>query len=112
MVVTFRKSPNPEEDIMEVSGRIVNVDSEKFKTKLDAFCTRPQKRIIVDISKVDFIDSFGLGALVGFHTQLQKDGRELTILNLNQDKDSYMRKLFEMTSLDIIFKVFDSEEKL
>jgi len=112
MVVNIRKTAKSGEEIFEAGGRIINVDSDTFKKQLDAFCAKGGKRVILDISKIDFIDSFGLGAIVGYHTMLQKQGRELVILNTNPNPDSYMRKLFEMTCLDVIFKVIDAEEKL
>jgi anti-sigma B factor antagonist len=111
MQMSGRKTEKGEE-LFEICGRIINLDSDKFKTKFANFCQKGQKKVVLEISKIDFLDSFGLGAIVGFHTKLQKEGRELIILNSNPDPDSYMRKLFEMTSLDVIFKVVDSEDKL
>ncbi len=112
MGVSMKLRTAGDKEILEIGGRIVNVDSDKFKGRLASFSQKGQKRVIVDLSKVDFIDSFGLGAIVGHHTMLQREGRDLVILNTNPDPKSYIRRLFEMTSLDTIFTIVDKEENL
>ncbi|MBD3393620.1 MAG: anti-sigma factor antagonist [Chitinivibrionales bacterium] len=101
-----------ENEILVLEGRIVNVDSDKFKGRLESFSEGGRKKVIIELTKVDFIDSFGLGAIVGHHTMLQEQGRDMVILNMNPDPQGYIRRLFEMTSLDTIFKIVDKEEDL
>ena len=112
MGIAIKTRTKDDVDILDISGRIVNVDSDKLKTHLEDFIKKGHKKVIIDLSKVDFIDSFGLGAIVGHHTALENEGRELVILNMNPDSNSYIRRLFEMTSLDTIFKIVDKEEDL
>lgn len=94
--------------VLGVSGRLINVDSEKFQKKLEAFCKKNTKKVIVDISEVNFIDSFGLGTLVQHHTQLARSGGKLVILNTNQDPNTYIQRLFEMTGLKKVFTMVKS----
>ena len=104
---TLKKIP-----VLSINGRIINVDAEKFKSKLEEFCGKKQAKVVVDFSQADFIDSFGLGTLVGFHTQMQKAGRELVILNTNPNPMGYIKRLFEMTSLDTIFHIVTEEDEV
>lgn len=94
--------------VLVVSGRLINVDSEKFQKKLESFCKKNQKKAIVDISEVNFIDSFGLGTLVQHHTQLQKAGGQFIILNTDTDPNTYIQRLFDMTGLKRVFQIVPS----
>ncbi len=98
--------------ILSVSGRLINVDSEKFQKKLEAFCNKNQQTAVVDISEVNFIDSFGLGTLVQHHTQLQKSGGKLIVLNTNLDPNTYIQRLFDITGLRKVFIIVDSLESI
>ena len=53
--------------------------------------------------KVDFIDSSGLGVLVGFLKRVRKQNGQVALINLN----SSARKLFELTQLDKVFSIQD-----
>jgi anti-anti-sigma factor len=110
MSVTTRAAG--ENEVLEIAGRIVNVESDKFKNRIEEFAQQTKKKVIIDLSGVDFIDSFGLGALVGHHTKLQKQGRDLIIINSDSNPSSYLRRLFEMTSLDKILTIAGSDENL
>ena len=67
---------------------------------------------MVDISEVNFIDSFGLGTLVQHHTQLQKSGGKLYVLNTTTDPNTYIQRLFEMTGLKRVFNIIESLDKV
>jgi anti-anti-sigma factor len=58
------------------------------------------RRIVVDLSKVTFVDSTGLGALLSAWTTASKSGCELEIANMNPR----VEKLVEITKLDTVFK--------
>ena len=94
--------------ILVVSGRVINIDSEKFQKKMESFCKKNLTQFIVDISEVTFMDSYGLGTLVQHHTQIQKRGKEFILLNTNTDPTTYMRRLFDMTGLSSIFVIVTS----
>jgi len=98
--------------VLAVAGRIVDIDVKKFAAKLQSVCKGKTQRVIVDMSQVNFIDSHGLGNLVYFHTLLKKENRELIVLNTNQDPNSYVRRLFEMTNLNKVITIVGSAEEL
>lgn len=98
--------------VLQVAGRLVNVDSEKFQKKLSSYIKKQSKPAIIDISEVNFIDSFGLGTLVQVHSDTAKDGGELLIVNTNNDPDTYVQRLFTMTQLNKVFKIIDKVDDL
>ncbi len=112
MGITIKSKKINNLPVLAVSGRLINVDSEKFQKKLESFCKKNDKKAIVDISEVNFIDSFGLGTLVQHHTQLQKAGGALYILNTNTDPNTYIQRLFDMTGLKRVFHIVQSLEQI
>ena len=112
MAITIKVKKHKGLSILAVSGRLISVDSEKFQKKLEIFCKKNPHKVIIDISEVNFIDSFGLGTLVHHHTQVEKTGGKLIVLNLNTDPNTYIQRLFSMTGLNRIFKIANSLDSL
>lgn len=98
--------------VLQVAGRLVNVDSEKFQKKLTAYVKKQSKPAVIDISNVNFIDSFGLGTLVQVHSDTSKSGGKLVIFNANSDPDTYVQRLFTMTQLNKVFTIIDDLNEL
>jgi anti-anti-sigma factor len=63
------------------------------------------ERLLIDLRALDFIDSFGLGALVKLHARMIKGGGTLGCLMAAQ---SLPRRLFELTGLDDLFELIDT----
>ena len=63
------------------------------------------KIILIDLQDVTFIDSSGLGALVSALKTVRSKGSKLFICSINDQ----IRMLFELTSMDRVFKVYKSE---
>jgi len=98
---------NEETPLIELAGRIVDADVKKFQRRIDQIYKKKHQQIIVDLSRATFIDSHGLGTIVYYHTLMQKEKRELVILNANPDKSSYLCRLFELTNLDKVLKIVE-----
>lgn len=56
--------------------------------------------LLLDLKKVDFMDSTGIGVLLGRYKKLQSKGRELCVRNLNAQLD----KIFRISGLYQIIK--------
>ncbi|WP_281646876.1 STAS domain-containing protein [Parendozoicomonas sp. Alg238-R29] len=95
----------------EADKTVVEVD----ESRLDASLATPfrdyifdligqgQKDLIVDLSKVDFMDSSGLGAIVAALKQVGGDGA----IQLAGPQKS-VHDLFDLTCMDKIFKIHGS----
>ena len=62
-------------------------------------------RVVLDLSKVEFMDSSGLGAVVGSMKQLGRD-RQLDLAGLTPTVD----KVFRITRMDRVFRIYDTAE--
>jgi len=95
-----------QDPIVELTGKIVDADVKRLQGKLDSiYKGKEVARIVLDVTKADFIDSHGLGVIVYFHTLMQKEKRTFVILNANPDQDSYLNRLFEVTNLDKVLNI-------
>jgi anti-sigma B factor antagonist len=60
--------------------------------------------LILDLSQVPYIDSAGIGALVGAYVNLQKDGRHLALAGVTDR----VRGTMQVTRVEQFFKFYDS----
>jgi anti-anti-sigma factor len=91
--------------IVELKGRIADLDVKRVQHRIQQLYKKKLSRIIIDVSKATFLDSHGLGTIVYFHTLMQKEGRQLLILNTNGDRAAYINRLFELTNLDKVLNI-------
>jgi anti-sigma B factor antagonist len=63
--------------------------------------------VIIDFSGVPFMDSAGLGALVGARVALQKANRQLAIAGL----DTQVKALLDMSKVSQFFRIFPTVEE-
>jgi len=70
----------------------------QFKDRMREETENGETRVILDLSRVDFIDSSGLGAIVAAMKQLGTD-RRLDLAGLNPNVD----KVFRLTRMDTVF---------
>jgi len=94
--------------ILDLSGRITMGEGtlivrERIKKLLDA----GDRKFLLNLSDVDYIDSSGLGELVTSFTTVRNQGGQLKLLNLTRR----VQDLLQITKLLTVFEVFDSESE-
>ncbi|NLD94410.1 MAG: STAS domain-containing protein [Fibrobacter sp.] len=94
-----------ETPIIELAGQIIDSDVKKFQKHIDQIHKTKCSRIYLDVSKATYIDSHGLGTIVYYHTLMQKEKRELIIVNGNTDKSTYLSRMFDQTNLDKVLTI-------
>jgi anti-anti-sigma factor len=82
-------------------GRFTFQDHGVFRGLIDAIQSAKGRRVAVDLSAVDFIDSAGLGMLLVANEACKKAGLEFIA---NRPKGQVLRTL-EVTSMGAIFKI-------
>jgi len=95
------------ETIVRCTGKITAESAEKFQSEIRDRAipvTRGKgvdvtQRVLVDLSGVSYIDSTGLGALMGVWTAAQRRGCDLEITNLSPRVEG----LLSLTKLDQVF---------
>lgn len=72
-----------------------------FKERLLKMAEDAPPRVVLDLSQVEFLDSSGLGAIVGAMKQIGA-GRRLDLAGLTPT----VQKVFRMTRMDTVFKIY------
>ena len=76
---------------------------EAVRTSLD----QGARKVLINFSKVSYLDSSGVGELVGCYTSVKGKSGKLRICGMN----SRIFSLITMTSLHSVFEVKDTEEE-
>ncbi|HEV3279142.1 MAG TPA: STAS domain-containing protein [Terriglobia bacterium] len=94
--------------VLEARGRIMlGPETEVLRRRIKSAAESGHTRIVLDLAGVDYIDSAGLGTLVGGAASVRKAGGELKLANLT----SRVRDLIQITRLSTLFEVHDSLDK-
>lgn len=94
--------------IIEFKGNVMGgPDAVDLNDKLHELIEEGKKNIVVDLGKVKFMNSSGLGMLIGGLTTMRKAGGDLRIANPTDKIES----LLVVTKLITVFKHYDSLEK-
>lgn len=91
--------------VIEFKGKVMGgPDAVKLNEKLHELIEKDQANIVVDLGKVNFMNSSGLGMLIGGLTTMRKAGGDLRLANATDKIES----LLVMTKLISVFKNFKS----
>jgi anti-sigma B factor antagonist len=94
--------------ILELSGKIMGgPDSELFSGTLKQLIHENQLRVIVDLGKVTWVNSTGLGILISGYSTLKRSNGEMKLLNVSERIES----IFMVTKLYSVFESYRSESE-
>src|ERR1043166_10293902 len=92
--------------IVDCSGRItLGEGSVVLKDAIRDLLSKGQKRILLNLGDVNYIDSSGIGELVSAFTTVRNEGGDLKLLNLTKK----VNDLLQITKLSTVFDVKDDE---
>ena len=94
--------------VIEIEGRFLgSLEGENFKELLDKCKTAGDIRVVVDLSKTDFVDSSGIGAIIGGLTSMRNVKGDLRLSGMQKR----IKALFLMTKLlGSVFELFDNAD--
>lgn len=94
--------------IVDLSGRItLGEGSVVLRDTVRDLVNKGDKRILLNLGDVTYIDSSGIGELVSAFTTVRNQGGELKLLNLTKK----VHDLLQITKLYTVFDVKDDETK-
>jgi anti-sigma B factor antagonist len=93
--------------VVDCSGRIVFGDEAAALRENVKQLLSETKHIVLNLGEVNYIDSGGLGTLVGLYTSAKSAGGAIKLANLTQR----VGDLLQVTKLLTVFDVYDGEEK-
>lgn len=95
--------------VLQVEGSVSEVEVYRFSRAIRDLIKGDFPRVAIDISKIDFMASHALGILVSHFYALQKQGREMVLINHNPDTGGYMNILLESTRLNEMIRIITPE---
>jgi anti-sigma B factor antagonist len=93
--------------IVDVAGKVTLGDGgdAMLKDKMGSLVQQGQKKVLLNLGDVSYVDSAGLGAIVQAYATLNKNGGSLKLLNATKR----IKDLLSITKLLTIFDTYDNE---
>jgi len=92
-------------DIIKCKGRLDVNSAVDFKNRMKEIIDSGRSKITIDLGRVTFIDSTGLGALVSCLRAANQKGGDVKLCCLKPE----IRMVIELTRLHRVFEIFGSE---
>ena len=94
--------------VLEMSGRLMGgPDSEAFDEVLKTLIHEGCRNVIVNMEKVRWVNSTGLGILISGYTTLKKSGGELKLLKVSDR----IENIFIVSKLYTVFESYQDEDE-
>jgi anti-sigma B factor antagonist len=94
--------------VVAVAGELDVSTAPVLRERLRSAIAGGARRLVVDLRRVTFIESVGLGVMIGARKQLGAGDRSLCVV-LDPGQTS-IRKVFRVTGLDEVFPVHPTPE--
>lgn len=94
--------------IVHFYGEIDCVQAPLYRKQLDDLLEETKEDMVFDFNNTSFIDSSGIGLVLGRYNQLKFEHRTLILTGLNQ----VAYRLFELTGLFQIMPYYESIDKI
>ena len=92
--------------ILDMDGKItIGEGSTALRTAIRRLADEGKKNILLNLEKVGYMDSTGLGELIASYTTVSRDGGQLKLLQLS----GKLQDLLVITKLLTVFDTYDSE---
>ncbi len=93
--------------VVTPEGRLDLASASEFKQMLNDTVEAGDRILVVDLSKVPFVDSSGLGALISGMKATRLAGGDLRIAQVGEQA----RLILELTNLDKVMKIYTTVEE-
>jgi anti-sigma B factor antagonist len=91
--------------VLDLEGNLALNENARFRKHVTGAIDAGSRKLIVNLAKVKYMDSRGLGELISCYTALRRVNGNVKLLHLN----NRLQYLLAITNLDSVFETFDSE---
>ncbi len=92
--------------VLDIHGKItIGEGSAEIRNTVRDLLQAGQKKILLNLGDVSYVDSSGIGELVSSYTTVTNQGGQLKLLNLTKK----LRELLAITKLLTVFESYDDE---
>jgi anti-sigma B factor antagonist len=97
-------SSRPPHTVLAVKGEVDVYTAPRLRERLVELVSQGHRQLVVDLEGVEFLDSTGLGVLVGGLKRVRSHDGDLGLVCTQ----SRILKVFEITGLTKVFSIYDS----
>lgn len=106
--MTIRQREIGDVVVLDIDGKIMGgVDSELFQETIQSLIDSGKRKVLVNLERVKWINSTGLGVLIAGFSALQKSGGKLKLLHVSERVEG----LLKITKLSTIFESYRAEDE-
>ena len=91
-------------NVPELDHHITNEVRDGIDNVLNS---RPIKNIIFDFKNIRFMDSSGIGVIIGRYKKIANDGGKVSVINVN----ARVKKIFDLSGMNKIISIYDTHEQ-
>jgi anti-sigma B factor antagonist len=108
MAVTISLRESSGVAIIDISGKItLGSGNSELRDKVSEVLEAGKKSILLNLAELSYLDSSGVGTVVGCFTSSQNRGATLKLVNLTKK----MKDLLSITKLLTVFETFEDEQE-
>lgn len=93
--------------VLDLDGTFVLGGDTDFRKQVETTITSGSRKMLINLAKVRYMDSSGLGELISSYTKMQRVSGQMKLLNLSKR----LNELLVVTKLITVFETFDSESE-
>jgi anti-sigma B factor antagonist len=93
--------------ILDLQGRLVLDETEFFRRRIEELIRENRLQVILNLKGVTYIDSAGIGMMVGKYLSVRRLGGDVKLMHLS----ARSHRVMTITKLLTVFDAFDSEEQ-
>lgn len=96
-------------NVLVVAPQVENLDAsntKEFRRDIEALI-EPNAKVVLDLTKVNFVDSSGCGAILSYLRQLNTVGGDLKLCGISKS----VRALFQLVRMHRIFDILNTREE-
>lgn len=91
--------------VIDISGDVTGAAEEALMQAYQTAAAGPARRIVLNFSGLDYMNSSGIGLLVTLLIRVQRQGQHLMAYGLNE----HYQQIFELTRLNEAIGIYESE---
>ncbi|HEX6713816.1 MAG TPA: STAS domain-containing protein [Thermoleophilaceae bacterium] len=103
-IEVHRQDLGGDEHLISVAGQVDLYTAPELKVAVTQVIDDGAQRVIVDLTETTFMDSTGLGVLVGAKKRLRALDGSIAIVS----PDAGIRRLFEISGLTHLFEIYET----
>jgi len=91
--------------IIEIKGSLIgDGDTDQLRALVNDFIEQGNKCLVINLQKVNYLNSSGIGAIIASHASYKKNGGEVRLAGVTNN----VQNLLVVTKLIDVFEVFDT----